>query len=230
MAPIWKETIGNVDDYPYVRETVQILSQDDVTVTFNVNQLFMTEGTPMMAVHYRDVNNENGDEVCDMNASGKDLSALNSAQEYTAQCTYGYADIGVYSYVGPKEDFSEEECEACAAPDSNYVGYYISMPCVPLCEPTTPPSSSSSCLQLMAPIWKETIGNVDDFPYVKETVQILSQDDVTVTFNVNQLFMTEGTPMMAVHYRDVNNENGDEVCDMNASGKDLIALNSAQEY
>merc|ERR1712194_356173 len=175
------------------------------------------------------------------NASGKDLIALNSAQEYTAQCTYGYADIGVYSYVGPKEDFNEEECEACAAPDNNYVGYYISVPCVPLCQPTIPPttteqtippssSSTSDCLQLMAPIWKETIGNVDDYPYVRETVQILSQDDVTVTFNVNQLFMTEGTPMMAVHYRDVNNENGDEVCDMNASGKDLIALNSAQEY
>merc|ERR1719491_761542 len=100
----------------------------------------MTEGTPMMAVHYRDVN-ENGDEVCNMNASGKDLIALNSAQEYTTHCTYGYADIGVYSYVGPQDDFNEEECEACKAPDNNYVGYYISVPCVPLCQPTIPPST-----------------------------------------------------------------------------------------
>jgi len=46
-------------------------------------------------------------------------------------------------------------------------------------------SVDDDCLRLMAPIWKETIGNVDEYPYVDETVQILSQDDVTVTFSVN---------------------------------------------
>ena len=193
MAPIWKETIGNVDDFPYVKETVQILSQDDVTVTFTVNQLVMTEGTPMMAVHYRDVN-ENGDEVCDMNASGKDLIALNSAQEYTAHCTYGYADIGVYSYVGPHDEFNKEECEACKAPDNNYVGYYISVPCVPLCQPTIPPeetatepptvpssSSSSTSEPTDAPTVAPTTKEPTETPTLAPTAEPTNEPTVALT-------------------------------------------------
>jgi len=72
------------------------------------------------------------------------LIEYGSAQEYTAQCTYGYADIAVYAYVGPKEDFDVEECEACTAPNENYIGYYISVPCVPLCLPTIPPATITS--------------------------------------------------------------------------------------
>merc|ERR1719491_102861 len=150
----------------------------------------MTEGTPMMAVHYRDVN-ENGDEVCDMNASGKDLIALNSAQEYTAQCTYGYADIGVYSYVGPKEDFNEEECEACAAPDNNYVGYYISVPCVPLCQPTIPPATIELTIPPTTTTTEEE-AQVDCLGEIIETSSVTSLDFSTSTVTTNTLHLEGG--------------------------------------
>jgi len=111
-APIWKETIGNVDAYPYVDETVQITSQDVDTVTFSVNQLWKEDGTPMVAVHYR--NTDEGDEFCDMNAPIGGIG-FEVAQSYTVHCSHGYAEVSIYSYVGTQEDFNAEECEACAA-------------------------------------------------------------------------------------------------------------------
>merc|ERR1712194_467134 len=125
------------------------------------------------------------------NASGKDLIALNSAQEYTAQCTYGYADIGVYSYVGPKEDFNEEECEACAAPDNNYVGYYISVPCVPLCQPTIPPATVELTIPPTTTTTEEE-AQVDCLGEIIETSSVTSLDFSTSTVTTNTLHEEDG--------------------------------------
>jgi hypothetical protein len=140
-SPIWKESIGNVEEHPYVEEAIKITSQDVDTVSFSINQLWMEDGTPMVALHYRDVlgGGGEGEEVCDMNApSDGSLIEFDFTQEYTAQCSHGYAEVGVYLYVGPNDSFDVEECEACSAPDNNYVGYYIALPCVPVCDPITP--------------------------------------------------------------------------------------------
>jgi hypothetical protein len=56
-------------------------------------------------INYRDVlggGGGEGEEVCDMNAtSDGSLVEFDFTQEYTAQCSHGYAEVGVYLYVGP---------------------------------------------------------------------------------------------------------------------------------
>merc|ERR1712100_266521 len=51
----------------------------------------------------------------------------------------GYAEIALYLYVGPGDDFDVEECEACTVPDNeNYVAFYFVIPCMPVCKPEVP--------------------------------------------------------------------------------------------
>jgi hypothetical protein len=38
--------------HPYVEEAIQITPQDLDTVSFSINQLWMEDGTPIVAVHY----------------------------------------------------------------------------------------------------------------------------------------------------------------------------------
>jgi len=137
--PILLETIGNATSYS--EEAVQIISQDIDTVTFSVSQLWMEQGTQMISVHYRDVTE--GDETCDMNAPNDGgLVEFNVSKEYTAVCTNGYTQIGVYLFVG--ETFDEDECESCSV-SKDTVSYYLTLPCAPvLCDEidtqTTPPA------------------------------------------------------------------------------------------
>jgi predicted nucleic acid-binding Zn finger protein len=189
---------------------VQITSQDVDAVTFSVQQLWNQEGVPMVAVHYRDLTQGGGEDVCNMNApnQGTNLVQYEDAEEFTAQCTHGYADVGVYVYVGPSDDFNVEECEACSAPDQNYVGYYLTLNCEP-CDDDEEQPKPFDCVELSTPMTQEIIGNtnntidmggVTDVPPVTITAQ--NVDEVTVTFA--QVFNPEGLPMMAVGYRAVD--------------------------
>jgi len=122
----------------YSEEAVQIISQDSDSVTFSVSQLWMEQGTHMISVQYRDVNK--GHEVCDMDAPDDGgLVKFDVTKEYTAECTNGYTDIGIYLFVG--ESFDADECESCTVSDTeNYVGYYLTLPCIPvLCDETASP-------------------------------------------------------------------------------------------
>lgn len=132
-TPLWKETIGNAN-FPFNPDAIEITSQDIDTVSFKVNQLWAEGGTPFVAVKYR----TDAEDTCAMESNGKGLVEFGTSMEYKADCSHGYAEIGVYFYAGDAEGVIVEECESCAAPDDNYVGYYVSLQCVPVCEPGTP--------------------------------------------------------------------------------------------
>ena len=118
---ILEEATGNYKEFPYAEGVVQIREQNIDDVIFSVSQLWKEEGVPMFAVNYRSSSSGSGDDTCEMQTTNDGtLILFNSTEIYTAQCIMGYAEIAVYVYVGPDDDFDIEECEACAAPDNNY--------------------------------------------------------------------------------------------------------------
>ncbi|VEU44795.1 unnamed protein product, partial [Pseudo-nitzschia multistriata] len=129
--PILQEVLGNESDFPFDVATVAITSQQIDEVDFTVSQVLIEDGVPMMAVSYRSLD---GHDMCSMEAlDDGSLITFNTGKEIKAQCRHGYADVGVYAYIGPMEDFSVNECEACSVPNNNYIGYLVSLPCVPVC-------------------------------------------------------------------------------------------------
>mmetsp|Transcript_54625 Transcript_54625/g.61988 ORF Transcript_54625/g.61988 Transcript_54625/m.61988 type:complete len:450 (-) Transcript_54625:213-1562(-) len=210
---IWKETLGNPsDDFSYLEDAVQIITTNDSqssssidTVTFTVSQVWLKQGTPMIAVQYP--GGINKEEVCHMEASRIDGAPLiieyGTTDNYTAACTHGYADISVYLYVGNVVNFDVEECESCSAPSTDYVGYYLTLPCAPMCEigqdattvaPSITPIISDdddpvSCPEDVTLI--RTIGSTE-FP-VDKAVKIINQDTNTVTVELNQAWTSSST-------------------------------------
>ena len=172
-------------------------------VTFTVSQLWNEQGLHMIAVNYA-IGNEGGETICDMQVGSSDsdeavqLVEYGSTTEYTAQCVYGYAEVNVYLYVGDSNDFNFEECESCAAPDNNYVGYYMLLSCEEICEEdaiTDPPTESIDEAPEYPPppcpediSLKHKVGDTE-FP-VDKAVQIVSQDTSTVTVKLNQAWTT----------------------------------------
>jgi len=209
---IWKETLGNPsDEFSYLEDAVQIINTNDSqsssidTVTFTVSQVWLKQGTPMIAVQYP--GGINKEEVCNMEASRIDGAPLiieyGTTDNYTASCTHGYADISVYLYVGNVVNFDVEECESCSAPSNDYVGYYLTLPCAPMCEigqdattvaPSITPIISDdddpvSCPEDVTLI--RTIGSTE-FP-VDKAVKIINQDTNTVTVELNQAWTSSST-------------------------------------
>ena len=147
-VPTFEKTLGNADGYPYNEDATQIISQDVDTVSFSVSQLWMEEGTPMVAVQYKveadgvtDGPDTDTDWTCDMkNDESSEGIEYESTQEYTAQCVEGFARVGIYVFVGGLNDgpFDIDAYDACTALDDNYVGYSIALPCVPVCAPQVP--------------------------------------------------------------------------------------------
>jgi len=209
--PILQETIGSVlNSNAFLDDAVQIVgsgfdSDNDVDyVAFTVNQLWNKEGLPMIAVSYAEGNQ--GEMVCDMQTSSSlGLIEFESVTKYSAQCAHGYAEISVYLYVGDSDDFNIEECESCAAPDNNYVGYYLLLPCDHICEEvkevfTEPPITESPTGSIIVSppppcpediILKHKVGETE-FP-VDQAVEILSQDTSTVTVKLTQAWTTATT-------------------------------------
>lgn len=228
-SPQWKESAGNAGGFPYVDSAIEITSQDTDSVTFSVAQSWIDPGTPMFAVHYRSASEE--EEVCEMTANDDGtLVAYESSKSYTAECSHGYAEIGIYLYVGRDDAFVAAECEACTAPDDDYVGHYVTVPCVydPECEPSSAPSEVPTespsedidrtpdtpvdCVDSAKALLKETIGNDAAFPEYQPPITIKAQDLDQVTITVEQLFNENGVGMMAVGYRDSETE--DLTCQM----------------
>ena len=144
-VPNFVKTLGNAVDYPYNEGATQILSQDVDTVSFSVSQLWMDAGTPMVAVQYKveadgvtDGPDTDTQWTCDVNAPESGGIEYDSSQEYTAQCVEGYAEVGIFVFVGGGP-FDINAYDACTLPnDEDYVGYSIALPCVPVCAPETP--------------------------------------------------------------------------------------------
>lgn len=217
--PIWKQTIGNLSEsFTYLNDAVEITataSKSSIdSVTFVINQIWLKEGAPMIAVHYP--SGKDRVEVCDMETSDTtngngttgafSSSSLiefgSTTQEYIAQCSHGYADIGVYLYVGPtNDDFNVQECEACSAPNMNYVGYYLTLPCVVMCENTTNPPKEKFATVVPSiekdypePLCREDVTlfrqiGVTEFP-VDNAVKIISQNTQSVTVELTQAWTT----------------------------------------
>eukprot|EP00536_Pseudo-nitzschia_multiseries_P016209 jgi/Psemu1/45347/gm1.45347_g len=189
-TPIWKETIGNGEEFPYNEKAIEITSQDVDSVSFNVNQLWVEAGTPSLSVAF--VSEETEQEMCTMESkSGGALVDYKSTTEYTAHCSHGYAEVGVYLYVGSKDTFIAEECESCAAPDNNYVGYYVALPCVPVCEPKTPDCITGPVVSL-ADIGHEPVCLYEENPIVTENFFFDSTGTSTVTFKVDNKWTPSG--------------------------------------
>jgi len=207
---ILKETLGNPsDEFSYLDSAVQIItnSQRNIDiVTFTVSQVWLKQGAPMISVQYP--GGKNKEDICNMEAFSNDgapLIEFGATDEYTAKCTHGYAHISVFLYVGDIVNFDIEECESCSAPSIDYVGYYLTLPCVSMCEgsgivqqatPTVVPSITTvitddpvACPEDVTLIRK--IGSTE-FP-VDKAVKIISQDTKTVTVELNQAWTASST-------------------------------------
>jgi hypothetical protein len=130
--PLWKETSGS-QAYPFDPNSIQILEQNMDDVMFSVSQILKEEGVPMFAVHYR---TESGTDECAADIDEDSLIPFGTTETYTAECTDGYAEIAMYAFVG--EGPLPADCMACTAPDENFVAYYVSLPCIPMCKPDVP--------------------------------------------------------------------------------------------
>ena len=203
--PIWKETIGNGSDFPFDVSTVTITGQHVDEVTFHTSQLWNENGLPMVAVHFRTLD---GDEQCSMETMDVEnaLIPFGTTKDYTAQCSHGYAEIGVYIYVGDEETFDIDECESCSAPDNNYVGYYLSLPCVPVCEPTTLDCFSEPTVHL-ADIGHESKCIYNDSPIMTEATSMKTD---SVEFLIANTWSTD-ISALSVYY---TNAMGEPECDV----------------
>ena len=208
-TPIWKEIIGNPsEEYSNLKHAVQITnSKRSDSVTFTVSQLWLEQGAPMVAVYYP--GGQNGEKVCDMEATSNDGTFIEygTTKEYTAECTYGYADIGIYVYVGSMDKFNIEECESCSAPNMDYIGHYLTLPCVSVCEELPTIEEATEMPSDLAPPCPEDIvllrkmGSTD-FP-VNEAVKIVRQETETVTVELNQAWTsTTAIDQIYISYKD----------------------------
>lgn len=207
--PIWKESIGN-EAYAFKDEFVVITRQDVDTVTFSVNQKWKSDGTPMVSVAYRNI--EGNERVCDKRASTNGtLIGSGSSKEYTAHCSHGYSEVGIYSYVGTTVDFDVEECEACTAPDSNYIGYYVALPCVPVCDPS-PPDCFTGPVVHVADIGEEAACIYESNP-IKTTSFAATDGADSVTFKIDNTWTpstgqaNDRISSLSVSYLNVAGEN-----------------------
>jgi hypothetical protein len=218
-SPVLQETVGS-SGYPYIDNAVEIVSQGETSVTFNVNQVWLQDGTPMLAVSYRD--SEQAEDICALEATPEgDIIPYDATHTYTAECHHGFAEIAVYLYVGTSTSFIFEECESCSAPNDNYCGYYITVPCVacetesPTTSPTKPidpsPPAPPDCAEASKAVLTTTGGDADAFPEFENPITIISQDVDEVTITVGQVF-DEIVPMLQVGYP--NPLTGIETCDM----------------
>lgn len=197
--PIWKETIGNEKDFPYDEDAVTITGQYVDEVTFTVTQIWAEEGVPMVSVHYRTTD---GDETCSMETNdGVTLIPYGFTKDYTAQCFHGYAEIAVYTYVGDNADFDIDECEGCSAPDNNYVGYYMSIPCIPVCEPV-PADCFSDPVVHLADIGHEQACIYSENPLIAEAT---SKKTNSVEFTIANTWLDD-LSAVSVYYTNVNGE------------------------
>jgi len=146
IQPEVNEVVGNAADFPFDGASVTITSQLVSEVGFSVSQTWMRQGLPMVAVSYRSLD---GHDQCSLE-SVEDGATIpfGASKEILAQCSYGYADVGVYIYVGPQDEFDVNECESCTVPNDKYVGYYLTIPCVPSCESVRPDCISAPTVHL----------------------------------------------------------------------------------
>jgi len=106
--PILKDTSGNGSDFPFDTNALVITGQGVNEVAFSVSQIWNTDGLPMLAVHYRTLD---GDDKCSMETmDGDSMIPFRTTKDHVAKCSHGYADVSIYAYVGPKEDFDVSEC------------------------------------------------------------------------------------------------------------------------
>ena len=166
----------------------------------------------MIAVHYD--GGDDGEEFCNMNApSDGGLVEFGFTQEYTANCLHGFTDIGVYFFAGNLDGFDVEGCESCSATNMDYVGHYLTLPCVSLCEEPIDPATeipseatSTGAPTGIAPCPEDVtllrkIGSTQ-FP-VDKAVEIVSQDTKTVTVKLNQAWTsTTAIDQIYASYKD----------------------------
>jgi hypothetical protein len=205
---ILMETIGKYGDIQFDSSSIIIKDGNVDEVTFSVKQV-MADGIPMASFSYRAVGE---DMKCDMETMDDgSMIPYGALKEITAQCLKGYAELGVFIYVG--NEFDIAECESCSAPDDDYVGFYFSIPCTPLCEeeisPTVAPLRTDDPTSFIEeadtepPLEPPEVNcpedilllrkiGVTDYP-TNEAVKIVSQDKGTVKVELNQAWAADGT-------------------------------------
>ena len=205
--PIWKETIGNGEEFPYEAAAVTLTGQAVDEVTFTVAQLWNATGLPMVAVHYRTVD---GAETCALETTEEGSSTwipFAATQEFTAQCSHGYAEVGIYIYVGDAAEFDVHECDGCVAPDDNYVGYYLSLPCIPVCEPEIASECFSAPFVHLADIGHEQICIYEHTPIVVEET---NKKTASVEFTIANTW--PGRDAIAAMSVSFTNSQGEHAC------------------
>jgi len=139
---ILMETIGNKGEIKFDSSAITIKYGTINEVTFVVEQLMSKNGIPTVSFSYRPVGEEM---TCDMKTMDDgSLIPYGTKGEFTAQCLNGYAEFNIFTYVG--KDFNIDECESCSVADENYVGFYFSIPCTPLCEQEICPEYYEPCV------------------------------------------------------------------------------------
>jgi hypothetical protein len=202
--PILQDTIGNGDDFPYDESIVTITAQNIDEVTFSVSQIWNENGLPMVSVHFRTLD---GEDQCSMQTNDDgSMIPFGEIGEFTAMCSHGYAEVSVYAYVGSEENFDVSECESCVAPDNNYVGYYLSLPCVPVCDPVIPDCISEPTVRLA------DIGHEDQCIYEENPImtEAVGMNTDSVEFVISNTWGGE-TSALSVYF---TNKNGEPECNL----------------
>jgi len=164
-------------DIPLPEDAVVILDHDGTTVKFQVTQLWDEDvNINMISFHLHE-------SVSTTECIPSTTVETGTVFEHTAYCFMGYADVGIYIYIG--DDFDESKCEACSPPepdDENVVVYYFEIPCDSECAPPTaaPQPEVLNCYDGVV---------LDDFAgtcmYHENPVEIISQEDDHVLFSLS---------------------------------------------
>jgi hypothetical protein len=163
---------------------IHITGRNNETINFTVSQLWkQSSDIGMFGVHYHDgIGSTDCDKYLDVAYSFK--------MNYTAICIDGFADIGIFLYLGEGTDFNPDECDACAMPNDNatdLVGYYIELNCNPVLCPSESPSAvptQSPTDICLADVMK--LAQTGFSTYKGPPIKIISQNITTVTFSVHQ--------------------------------------------
>ena len=128
---------------PFPEGAITVTSYGQGKVDFTVSQLWNISGEVVMLAVRNLVGY--GESECNKNVNVKPSAMLN----YSALCVGGYAEVGLFVYLGGSAGYNPDECDACTSPSDNatdMVRYLVEINCQPnKCQaPTTLPSPATS--------------------------------------------------------------------------------------
>ena len=184
---------GAVGDYSF--NPIAIVSKSGSSVTFEVEQLFVTKALGWLAVHYQPA--DSATNVC---RTTEFLTNSSTTQEYTAKCYNGFALIDVYAYDCTFRNASKVVTPAiCNAwnDGEKTVAFHFSVPCDPnptdsLCNDECVPEARLVKKSIPAGTYGDVLAN---------PINIVHFGDNIVKFRVEQNWKDGEMSFLSVQYK-----------------------------